>query len=109
VRLRGCDSTVEKGNHVDDRLLTILQTAEQFNLSTGLLYTAVARGELSAIRFRPRGRIRLREADVREWIEGHVSGAGFQSRGTAERHEGSSSAVSSIEQFLPPKALRRFA
>jgi hypothetical protein len=40
---------------VDDRLLTILQTAHQFNLTTGLLYTAVARGELATIRLPPPG------------------------------------------------------
>ena len=58
-----------------DRLLTVLETAQQFNLTTGLLYTAIAKGELAAVRFRPRGRIRVREADVRDWIESHASGA----------------------------------
>ena len=60
---------------MDDRLLTILQTAHQFNLTTGLLYTAIARGELATIRLPPRGRIRVRETDVRGWTDGHPSGA----------------------------------
>ena len=94
---------------MDDRLLTILEAAHQFNLSTGLLYTAVARGELAGIRFRPRGRIRLREAHVREWIEGHVSSAKGQSRGTGQGAEVVSPAGSNLEKFLPPQSLRRFA
>ena len=101
--------TAEKGNLVEDRLLTIVQTAQQFNLTTGLLYTAIARGDLTAIRFRPRGRIRVREADVREWIDGHASDAPRLSRGFTRPHEGPSLATSNVEQFLPPKALRRFA
>jgi hypothetical protein len=60
---------------VDDRLLTILQTAHQFNLTTGLLYTAGARGELATIRLPPRARIRVRETDVRGWTDGHPPGA----------------------------------
>ncbi len=93
---------------MSDRLLTILQTAQQFNLTTGLLYAAVAKGELAAIRFRPRGRIRIREADVRDWIEGHDSGAPVHGRRrTATQNR--PTAVADIAQFLPPKELRRFA
>jgi hypothetical protein len=62
---------------VDDRLLTILQTAHQGNLTTGLLYTAMARGELATIRLSPRARIRVRETDVRGWTDGHPPGARF--------------------------------
>ena len=69
---------------MDDRLFTIVQTARQFNLTTGLLYAAVARGELAAIRLRPRGGIRVSETDAR-------------------------SRASGIEPFLPPEGLRRFA
>jgi excisionase family DNA binding protein len=95
---------------MDDRLLTILQTARQFNLTTGLLYTAVARGELAAIRFRPRGRIRVRETDVRGWIEGHASGARLLNLPRLIRPlERPSPAASDIESLLPPKAFRRFA
>lgn len=94
---------------MDDRLLTILQAAQQFNLSTGLLYTAVARGDLPVIRFRPKGRIRLRDADVREWIEGHISGATFPTRSTVKDTVGSSPTASPVEKFLPPQSLRRFA
>jgi excisionase family DNA binding protein len=94
---------------MDDRLLTILQTARQFNLTTGLLYTAVARGELAAIRFRPRGRIRIRETDVLGWIEGHASGARRDLQRPVRPPERPSPGASDIEQFLPPKELRRFA
>ena len=95
---------------MDDRLLTILQTARQFNLTTRLLYTAIARGELAAIRFRPRGRIRIRETDVRGWIEGHASGARFDlPRLMRCPLDGSSPRASDIEALLPPKAFRRFA
>ena len=93
---------------MDDRLLTILQTARQFNLTTGLLYTAVARGELTAVRFRPRGRIRIRETDVRGWIEGHASGARLHLQRPMSSPERPSS-PSDIEALLPPKAFRRFA
>lgn len=60
---------------MDDRLLNIRQTAHQFNLTTGLLYTAVARGELATIRLPPRARIRVGETDVRGWTDGHPPGA----------------------------------
>ena len=91
---------------MSDRLLTILQAAQQFNLTTRLLYAAVANGDLAAIRFRPRGRIRLCEADVRRWIEGHASGT---RRDVFKDLENRRSTVADIEQLLPPKALRRFA
>ena len=94
---------------MDDRLLTIRQTARQFNLMTGQLYAAVARGELAAIRFRPRGRIRVRETDVRGWIEGHASGARLDLQRLMRPPDRPSPVASDIELFLPPKGLRRFA
>jgi hypothetical protein len=93
---------------MDDRLLTIGQTAQQFNLTTGLLYTAIARGDLAGIRFRPRGRIRLREADVRVWIADHISGK-TASGDASRRGDGVPPAVPNLDRFLPPQALRRFA
>ena len=90
-----------------DRLLTILQTAQQFNLTAGLLYAAVATGDLVAIRFRPRGHIRLREADVRDWIEDHAARAQLPTR-RPNSLQGGPAAAADIEQFLPPAALRRF-
>jgi len=92
---------------MDDRLLTILQATRQFNLTGGLLYAAVARGELVAIRFHPKGRIRLREIDVRLWIDGHAS-ATRQPLRVGFPH-GQPPAVTGIEQLLPPKESRRFA
>jgi excisionase family DNA binding protein len=92
-----------------DRLLTVLETAQQFNLTTGLLYTAIAKGELAAVRFRPRGRIRVREADVRDWIENHASGADVRTQRQTGLPGAPSPAVSNIERLLPPKAFRRFA
>ena len=59
---------------MDDRLLTILQAAHQFNLTTGLPYTAVARGELATIRLPPRARICVRGTDARGWTDGHPPG-----------------------------------
>jgi excisionase family DNA binding protein len=92
-----------------DRLLTVLETAQQFNLTTGLLYTAIAKGELAVVRFRPRGRIRVREADVRDWIESHASGADVRTQRQTGLPDAPSRAVSNIERLLPPKAFRRFA
>jgi excisionase family DNA binding protein len=92
-----------------DRLLTVLETAQQFNLTTGLLYTAIAKGELAVVRFRPRGRIRVREADVRDWIESHASGADVRTQRQTGLPDASSRAVSNIERLLPPKGFRRFA
>ena len=93
---------------MDDRLLTILQTARQFNLTTKLLYTAVARGELAAIRFRPGGRIRLRETDVRGWIDGHASEARLTPR-LMRPPDRPLPGASDIQSLLPPNGLRRFA
>lgn len=93
---------------MDDRLLTILQTAQRFNITTGLLYSAIARGELAAIRFRPRGRIRLREHDVSDWIEGHAVNASVHHAGRS-RVDAQSTAPSALEHILPPRASRRFA
>ena len=93
---------------MDDRLLTIRQTAQRFNLTTGLLYTAIARGELAAIRFRPRGRIRLREHDVSDWIEGHAVSASVHQAGRS-RANSQSTVPSALEHILPPSAPRRFA
>lgn len=94
---------------MDDQLLTVRQTAQHFNLTTGLVYAAVAQGELTAIRFRPRGRIRVREADVREWIEGHTSEASGRSRCIAKPLPSHDKSESDIDSLLPPPALRRFA
>jgi hypothetical protein len=93
---------------MDDRLLTIQQTGRQLNLTTGLLHTAVARGELAAIRFRPRGRIRIRETDIRGWSDGHVSGARLNLPRLMRLPELSPGA-SDIEPLLPAKGLRRLA
>ena len=93
---------------MDDRLLTILQTAERFNLTTGLLYAAIARGEVAAIRFRPRGHIRLREGDVRRWIDGHAVG-GSPQHGRGRGPDDWSATPSNLEPLLPPSAMRRFA
>ena len=97
-----------KGTAMSEHLLTILQTADQFNLSPRLLYDAVGRGELPVVRFRPRGRIRLRERDVHDWIDSHRSRpdathAATQTAVEAPRPE------ANIEHVLPPQALRRFA
>ena len=93
---------------MSEPLLTILQTADQFNLTTRLIYEAVARGELPVVRFHPRGRIRLRERDVHEWIESH------RSRPDATHPPIETVVVTprtevSIEHLLPPRALRRFS
>ena len=97
-----------KGAAMSERLLTIVQTAEQFNITTRLLYEAVARGELPAVRFQPRGRLRLRDRDVHGWIESHRSPPDSAPPPTtavvtAQRPE------ADIEHLLPPRALRRFA
>ena len=93
---------------MSERLLTIVQAAERFNLTTRLLYEAVARGELSVVRFRPRGRLRLRERNLQDWIESHSSGPQSthlpaQTVASTQRSE------ADIEHLLPPRALRRFA
>ena len=93
---------------MSEPLLTILQTAEQFNITTRLLYEAVARGELPAVRFQPRGRLRLRERDVHGWIDSHRSlpdaaQPPIPTVGTTQRSE------ADIEHLLPPRTLRRFA
>jgi hypothetical protein len=62
---------------MDDRLLTILQTARQLTLTTGRLHPAVARGATAAIRVRPRGHIRIRETDRRGWSDCHASRGGL--------------------------------
>jgi hypothetical protein len=94
---------------MDDRLLTILQTARQFNLTTGLLNAAVSRGELAAIRFRPRGRIRVRKTDARGWTDGHPSGARLDRPPLMRPLDRPSPGASGIKPFLPPEGLRRFA
>jgi hypothetical protein len=94
---------------MDDRLLTILRTARQFNRTTALLHTAIARGELGTIRFRPRGRIRIRETDMRGWSDGHASGARLDLPRLMRPPARPSPAASNIEQFLPPNGLRQFA
>jgi hypothetical protein len=93
---------------MDDRLLTILQTARQLNLTTGLLYAAVPRGELAAIRFRPRGRIRVRKTDARGWTDGQPPGARLD-RQLMRPLDRPSPGASGIKPFLPPEGLRRFA
>jgi hypothetical protein len=87
---------------MDDRLL-ILQTTRQLNLP-GLLHTVVARGELAAIRFPPRGRIRIRETDRRGWSDGHASEACLDLPRLTRLPELSPGA-SDIERLLPPNGL----
>ena len=104
----GAPTSLSDGDQASDRLLTINQTVQQFNLTTGLLYAAIARGEIPAVRFRTRGRIRLRDVDVRDWIERHTSGTACKvGPQTAPQHDLSESL--DIERFLPPKTSRRFA
>ena len=93
---------------MDDRLLTILQIARQFNLTTGPLYTAVARSELAPISFRPRGHIRVRETDARGWTDGHPSGARLDRPRLMRPLDRPSPGASGIEPALPPEGLRRF-
>jgi excisionase family DNA binding protein len=93
---------------MSEHLLTIVQTAERFNITTRLLYEAVARGELPAVRFQPRGRLRLRERDVHSWIDSHRSlpdsaQPPIPTVATTQRPE------ADIEHLLPPRGLRRFA
>ena len=94
---------------MSERLLTITQIADQFNLATGLLYEAVARGEIPVVRFRPRGRIRLRERDVHEWIERHRSQPHSRSQCEIQASASSASTGADIDHLLPPRELRRFA
>ena len=94
---------------MSERLLTIVQTAEQFNLTTRLLYEAVARGELPVVRFRPRGRLRLRERDLHDWIESHRSLAGRRRTCRSQTVVTTQRSEADIEHLLPPRALRRFA
>jgi hypothetical protein len=94
---------------MDDRLLTILQTARQCNLTTGLLCTAVARGELTTIRCRSRGRSRVRETDARGWNDGHPSGARLDRPRLMHPFDRPLPGASGIEPALPPEGLRRFA
>lgn len=90
--------------------MTILQTAHHFNLTTGLLYTAIARGELAAIRFRPRGRIHLRPQDVRDWIAGHSVAQPDSGRtGPVRNSQPDTATPHALELLLPPQAARRFA
>ena len=89
---------------MDDRLLTILQTARQLTLTTGRLHPAVARGATAAIRVRPRGHIRIRETDMRGWSDGHASGAGLD-RPRLTRLPELSPGASDIERLLPPNGL----
>jgi excisionase family DNA binding protein len=88
-----------------DRLLTILQAAEQFNLTTSLLYKAVERHELPAVRFKARGRIRLRSRDVEAWIHVHV----LRSPAEPSSFDGGSEAARELGNLLPPAEARRFA
>ncbi|MGH9159035.1 MAG: helix-turn-helix transcriptional regulator [Vicinamibacteraceae bacterium] len=97
---------------MSDRLLTIFQTAEQFNVTRQLLYGAVARGDLAAVRFSARGRIRLREDDVSAWIEGHRAAARNATSASltpVTAPDGAGSPRSQIEHLLPPLESRRFA
>jgi hypothetical protein len=91
---------------MDDRLLTILQIARQFNLTTGLLYTAVTRGETAPIRVRPRGRGRVRDTDASGRTDGHPSGARLDRPWLMCPLDRPSPGASGIEPFLPPEALR---
>lgn len=88
-----------------DRLLTILQAAEQFNLTTSLLYKAVERHELPAVRFKARGRIRLRARDVQAWIQLHL----LQSTDGPNSFDRESEAARELSGLLPPAESRRFA
>jgi excisionase family DNA binding protein len=99
---------VMKGTAMTERLLTITQTADQFNLSPRLLYDAVARGELPIVRFQQRGRIRLRERDVHDWIESHRSRPD-STPPSIQPVVATQRAEANIEHLLPPRALRRFA
>jgi hypothetical protein len=94
---------------MDDRLLTILQTARQFNLTTGPLYAAVARSELAPTRFRPRGCSRVRETGARGWTDGHPPGARLDRPQLMRPLDRPSPGASGIEPALPPEGLRRFA
>lgn len=88
-----------------DRLLTILQAAEQFNLTTSLLYKAVERHQLPAVRFKARGRIRLRSRDVEAWIHVHL----LRSPAQPSSFDGASDAAGDLVSLLPPPGARRFA
>ena len=92
---------------MSDRLLTILQTAEQFNLTTGILYAAVARGDLASVRFRPRGHIRLREHDILAWIDGHVRST-HVTPPVAVEMPATRPTDGDISHLLPAWELRRF-
>lgn len=87
-----------------DRLLTILQAAAEFNVTRKLLYRAVACGELAAVRFSSRGRIRLRPRDVEGWIRVHSLGAVDSEPSSAAR-----SPTVALSEILPAPEARRFA
>ncbi len=88
-----------------DRLLTVLQAAEEFNLTTSLLYKAVERHELRAVRFKARGRIRLQPRDIESWIRGHGLGAAAE----PGSHTNESSPSSALAALLPSPDARKFA
>lgn len=92
-----------------DRLLTIHQAAGEFNVTTKLLYQAVGSGELPAVRFRARGRIRLRPPDVQSWIRGHLLGRENDTETADTTAPVRPPNQPSLEDLLPPPAARRFA
>jgi excisionase family DNA binding protein len=48
-------------------MLTVKEAAEQVRLTQWAIYRAIQRGELTA--YKPGGRLRIRAADLEEWLE----------------------------------------
>ena len=56
--------------NIDRRLLTVSEVAEATGLSPNAIYRAIDAGELRASKLR--GRLRVRFADVDDWIDSNV-------------------------------------
>jgi excisionase family DNA binding protein len=63
---------------MSNRLLTLEQACSQVQLSSWAVRRAIADGELRA--FKPRGRLRILEDDLIEWLESTLVSANSENR-----------------------------
>lgn len=63
---------IEDMTKTPQNLLRVKQAAERSNMSIQSIYKAIARGELRALRFGPRGLIRIPQDALAEWYAASI-------------------------------------
>jgi excisionase family DNA binding protein len=90
-----------------ERHLSVKEAATELGVSGWQIYEAVAKRELTVVRFTPKGRIRISRAALDAWVKAHeIPGRHVPERTSVIDVPAPSAPRAGIEHLLPPPSRR---